>query len=290
MRRVLVNDFQRVKAGDLLVEIEDDDYRAQVRQAEGNAANAEVAIATIEQQKALQKALIAQAEAMVAASEADLTRYHLETVRQQALLATGIAGTRQTVEQAVDNEKRAEATLALNFAQLDQQRQQVNVLDSQEKQAQATLGRAKAARDLAQINLGYTRITAPVDGMVGQRQVQAGQYVSVGTQVISVVPLPHVWVIANYKETQMTRVRVGQPARVTVDAFPGDGAAWPRRQLVSGLRGAVLVAAARQRDRQLHQGRAADSGEDRAGARSGGGRPAAARHVSDRNHRHQMSR
>jgi membrane fusion protein, multidrug efflux system len=220
-RRVLVNDFQRVKAGDLLVEIDDDDYRAQLRQAEGNADNAKVAIATIEQQKTLQKALIEQAEAMVAASEADLTRYHLETVRQQALLATGIAGTRQTVEQAVDNEKRAEATLALNFAQLDQQRQQVNVLDSQEKQAQATLAEQQAARDLAQINLGYTRITAPVDGMVGQRQVQAGQYLNAGTQVISLVPLPHVWVIANYKETQMTRVRIGQPARVTVDTFPG---------------------------------------------------------------------
>jgi membrane fusion protein (multidrug efflux system) len=221
VRRVLVNDFQRVKDGDLLVEIQDDDYRAQLRQAEGNADNAKVAIATIEQQKTLQKALIEQAEAMVAASEADLTRYHLETVRQQALLATGIAGTRQTVEQAVDNEKRAEATLALNFAQLDQQRQQVNVLDSQEKQAQAMLAEQQAARDLAQINLGYTRITAPVDGMVGQRQVQAGQYLNAGTQVISLVPLPHVWVVANYKETQMTRVRIGQPARVTVDTFPG---------------------------------------------------------------------
>lgn len=221
VRRVLVNDFQRVKDGDLLVEIQDDDYRAQLRQAEGNADNAKVAIATIEQQKTLQKALIEQAEAMVAASEADLTRYHLETVRQQALLATGIAGTRQTVEQAVDNEKRAEATLALNFAQLDQQRQQVNVLDSQEKQAQAMLAEQQAARDLAQINLGYTRITAPVDGMVGQRQVRAGQYVSAGTEVISLVPLPNIWVIANFKETQMTRVRVGQPASVTVDAFPG---------------------------------------------------------------------
>jgi len=221
VRRVLVNDFQRVKDGDLLVEIQDDDYCAQLRQAEGNADNAKVAIATIEQQKTLQKALIEQAEAMVAASEADLTRYHLETVRQQALLATGIAGTRQTVEQAVDNEKRAEATLALNFAQLDQQRQQVNVLDSQEKQAQAMLAEQQAARDLAQINLGYTRITAPVDGMVGQRQVQAGQYLNAGTQVISLVPLPHVWVVANYKETQMTRVRIGQPARVTVDTFPG---------------------------------------------------------------------
>jgi membrane fusion protein (multidrug efflux system) len=222
VRRVVVNDFQRVKVGELLVEIDDDDYRAQLRQAEGNVSNAEVAISTIEQQKNLQQALIAQAEAMVAASEADLTRYHLETVRQQALLATGIAGTRQTVEQAVDNEKRSEATLALNFAQLDQQRQQVNVLNSQEKQAQATLAVQQAVRDLAQINLGYTRIAAPVDGMVGQRQVQAGQYVNAGTQVVSVVPLPHVWVVANYKETQMTRVRIGQPARVTVDAFPGN--------------------------------------------------------------------
>ena len=178
---------------------------------------------------------------MIAATQADLTRYHLETVRQQALLATRIAGTRQLTEQAVDNEQHAAATLALNHAQLDQQRQQSNVLDSQEKQAQATLKAQQAMHDLAAINLGYTRITAPVDGMVGQRQVQDGQYLSVGTQVISVVPLPHVWVVANYKETQMTRVRIGQPARVTVDAFPGRGAAWPRRQLVAGLRRAVLA-------------------------------------------------
>jgi membrane fusion protein, multidrug efflux system len=171
----------------------------------------------------LQQALVKQAEATIQGAEADLTRYHLEAVRQQTLLAEGggLAGTRQLTEQAIDNEKKAEATLALNWAQLDQQRQQLNVLDSQEKQAHATLDAQQAARKLAEINLGYTRITAPVDGMVGQRQVQAGQYVNVGTQVISVVPLPNVWVIANYKETQMTRVRIGQPAQVTVDAFPG---------------------------------------------------------------------
>jgi membrane fusion protein, multidrug efflux system len=79
----------------------------------------------------------------------------------------------------------------------------------------------KTARDLASINLGYTRIVAPVDGMVRERRVRPGQYLSVGTQVISLVPLPNVWVIANYKETQMTNIRVGQTARVTVDAFPG---------------------------------------------------------------------
>ena len=95
------------------------------------------------------------------------------------------------------------------------------MLDSQEQQAKAALKAQQAARDLANIVLGYTRITAPVDGMVSERQVRPGQYVSVGTQVISLVPLPNVWVVANYKETQMTRIRLGQPARVTVDAFPG---------------------------------------------------------------------
>jgi membrane fusion protein (multidrug efflux system) len=144
----------------------------------------------------------------------------MEANRQQTLLTTN-AGTDQLVEQAVDNEKRTEATLALNQAQVEQQRQQLKVLDSQESQATASLKGQQAARDLAKIALGYTRIVAPVDGMVGQRQVRPGQYVSTGTQVIALIPLPNVWVIGNYKETQMTRIRVGQPARVTVDAFPG---------------------------------------------------------------------
>jgi membrane fusion protein, multidrug efflux system len=221
VRQVPVQDFQTVKAGELLVELVDDDYRAQLEQAQANVATARAAIENIEQQKLLQQAMIKQAEASIHASEADLTRYHLEAVRQKALLVQGLAGTRQITEQAVDNEQRAQATLDLNRAQLEQQRQQVNVLDSQGKQAQAALKAQQAARDLAEINLGYTRITAPVDGMVGERLVRPGQYVSVGTQVISLVPLPNVWVVANYKETQMTRIRVGQLARVTVDAFPG---------------------------------------------------------------------
>jgi membrane fusion protein, multidrug efflux system len=221
VRSVPVQDFQKVKAGDLLVEIVDDDYRAQLDQAQSNIETGEAAIENIEQQKVVQQALVQQAEATIEATRADLTRYHLETVRQQNLLVTKYAGTEQLVEQAVDNEKRTEATLALNQAQLAQQRQQLNVLDSQEKQANAALKAQQAARDLAKIALRYTRITAPVDGMVSERQVRPGQYVSVGTQVIALVPLPSVWVVANYKETQMTRIRLGQPARVTVDAFPG---------------------------------------------------------------------
>lgn len=221
VREVPVRDFQQVMAGGLLIQIVDDDYRAQVEQAEANVAAAEAAIVSIEQQKLLQEAVVKQAEATIRATEADLWRYHLETERQQKLLVTGLAGTRQVTEQAIDNEQRAEATLALNRAQLDQQRQQLNVLDSQRRQALATVDGQRAARDLAKINLGYTRITAPVDGMLGERLVRPGQYLSVGTQVNSIVPLPNVWVIANYKETQMTRIRVGQSARVMVDAFPG---------------------------------------------------------------------
>jgi membrane fusion protein (multidrug efflux system) len=221
VRSVPVQDFQKVKAGDLLVEIVDDDYRAQLDQTQANVETAESAIENIEQQKVVQQALVQQAEATIEATQAGLTRYHLEAVRQQKLLATRYAGTEQLVEQAVDNEKHTEATLSLNRAQLAQQRQQLNVLDIQEKQAKATLKAQRAARDLAKIALGYTRITAPVDGMVSERLVRPGQYVSVGTQVISLVPLPNVWVVANYKETQMTRIRLGQPARVTVDAFPG---------------------------------------------------------------------
>jgi membrane fusion protein (multidrug efflux system) len=220
VKHVRVQDFQRVRGGDVLVEIVDDDYRAQLDQAQANVDAAGAAIENIEQQKRLQETLVKQAEAEIASSEADVTRYHLETVRQQNL-ADKYVGTPQLVEQAVDNEKRATSSLALNQAKLDQQRQQLNVLESQKAQAAAALEGQRAAKNLASINLGYTRIVAPVDGMVSQRLVRAGQYLSVGTQVISLVPLPNVWVIANYKETQMTNIRIGQKARVTVDAFPG---------------------------------------------------------------------
>jgi membrane fusion protein, multidrug efflux system len=221
VNRVLVQDFQRVQAGDVLVEIVDNDYRALLDQAEANVAAAQAAIENIEQLKHLQETLIEQAEAEIAASEADVTRYHLEAERQQVLLSKSTAGTPQLVEQSVDNEKRAVSTLVLNRAKLAQQRQQVSVLESQRAQAVAALAGQKAARNLASINLAYTQIVAPADGRVGQRRVRPGQYLSVGAEVISLVPLPGVWVIANYKETQMANIRIGQKASVTVDAFPG---------------------------------------------------------------------
>ena len=217
---VAVNDYQTVHKGDLIVEIEPSDYRAQLEQAEANVAAARAALANLANQKDVQRSLVRQAEATIQATDADVQRYALEAKRQRDLLQGRLAGTPQLVEQAEDNEKRTAAQLSLNEAQLDQQKALLASLDVQEKQLDAQVHAAEAQVALARNNLAYTRILSPADGMVNQRQVLPGQFVNVGTQVIAVVPLPNVWVIANYKETQMTNVRLGDPARVTVDAFP----------------------------------------------------------------------
>lgn len=215
-----VADYQTVHAGDLIAEIDPVDYSAQLLQAEASLAAAQANLANIANQKDVQRALIRQAEATIEATQADHLRYDLEAKRQRDLLQTRIAGTEQLVEQADANARRTNAQLQLNNAQLDQQKALLASLDVQENQLQAQVRGAEAQMQLARNNLGYTKIVSPADGMVGQRQVRVGQFVNVGTQVISVVPLPRIWVIANYKETQMTNVRLNQPVRVAVDAFP----------------------------------------------------------------------
>ena len=220
MRRVPVNDFQQVKEGELLVEIEDDDYRARADQAQADLAGAEAAIANLKSRKALQHSQIAEAQDAINATQADVDRTHKEAVRQQTLLATTF-GTPQRVEQAVAEEKRFEANLARSEAGLAAAQRQMAVLDTEESQLRAAAKAKQAAFDLAKIELGYTRISAPIDGMVSERGVRAGQYVHDGTQVISVVPLRNVWVVANYKETQLTHVKIGQLAEITIDTFPG---------------------------------------------------------------------
>jgi membrane fusion protein (multidrug efflux system) len=215
-----VTDYQTVHKGDLIVEIDPSDYQAQLLQAEANLAAAQATLANLANQKDVQRALIRQAEATIQATQADLLRYQLEEKRQRDLLQTRIAGTEQLVEQAEDNERRTNAQVALNYAQLDQQKALLASLDVQQNQLQANVRAAEAEVTLAGNNVDYTRIVSPADGLVGLRQVRPGQFVNVGTQVISVVTLPRIWVIANYKETQMTNVRLGDPARVTVDAFP----------------------------------------------------------------------
>jgi membrane fusion protein (multidrug efflux system) len=217
---VPVDDFQTVKAGQVVVEIDDEDYQAQVAQAEAALLGAQAAIANLKAHKALQHVLITEAENTIAGTQADVVRTKEEAKRQQELLATTF-GTTQKVEQAVADERRFEATLARNQAELEAQRSEMGVLDTQESQLRADMKVKQALLDLAKINLGYTKIVAPIDGMVSERGVQTGQYLHAGTQVFSIVPLANVWVTANYKETQLTHVAIGQKARIVVDTFPG---------------------------------------------------------------------
>ena len=272
---VTVSDYQPVKAGDLLVELRDDDFRAQVQQAEAAVVSGEDALINNQRQKELQDARIVQAddgirvaEADIAAAQAgieaaksaianahsgidatkaDVERTLLERRRQEALIAAESA-TRQKLEQVVADEQRFRAQLAsrqddLSAAQaqlasrqadlararahlgsakseLEAQKRQRAVLDSQELLLRADLRSKRAALSLAQVNLGYTRITAPEKGIVSERKVRPGQLVSPGTQVISLVQ-SDVWVDANYKETQVRHIHAGDPAEIRVDAFPG---------------------------------------------------------------------
>ncbi|MGJ4903429.1 HlyD family secretion protein [Bradyrhizobium sp. HKCCYLRH2060] len=218
--KVAVSDFQQVKAGDLLVQIDPADYEAQVSQAEANVEAAQAALDNLSNQVELQYATIAQAEAQQVSAGAAEVQARQEEERQQSL-SQSEAGTKQRLEQATAAYAKAQADVRASRAVIAAQRHQLEVLTGTKKQRGADLAGAKAALAAARLKLGYTRITAPFDGVVGQRQVQVGDYVNIGSSLIAVVPLPHVFVIANYKETQLTHVAPGQPVEVTVDSFPG---------------------------------------------------------------------
>jgi membrane fusion protein, multidrug efflux system len=215
---VAVNDYQRVKAGDLLVQIDPADYEALVAQAEAGVAAAQAALDNLANQVELQYATIAQSEAQRLSAQAQEVETREEQERQQTLSQTD-AGTRQRLEQAVANYARAQADVKASAAVVAAQRHQIEVLNGNKKQRAADLESAKAQLTAAKLKLGYTKIVAPFDGVVGERKVQPNDYVNIGTNLIDIVPLPDVYIIANYKETQLTRVRPGQPVDVRVDTF-----------------------------------------------------------------------
>jgi membrane fusion protein (multidrug efflux system) len=218
---VAVDDFQRVKAGDLLVQIDPADYKAAADQAEAAVIGAQAALDNLSNQVELQYATIAQAEAARVSAEALEVEARQEEERQQSLSQTD-AGTRQRFEQATAGYAKAQADVRASRAVVAAQRHQLEVLQGTKKQRAADVEAAKAVLDAAKLKLGYTHVVAPFDGVTSERQVQPGDYVNIGTNLINVVPLPNVYVIANYKETQLTHVRPGQPVAITVDTFPND--------------------------------------------------------------------
>ena len=247
VRDVRVSDFQQVHQGDLILQLDDDDYRAQVSQATAAVEAAKAAIENNRRQRELQdaridralagvdqaKTQIAAAEAGEKAAHADVVRTQAERKRQEALLQTN-SSTQQKVEQVVADEERYSAQFASRQADLEQakvllhsnelaveaERRTKAVLESQAAQLVADLHAKDAALTVSQVNLGYTKIAAPGDGTVGERQVRPGQLVSPGTQVIVFVSNVR-WVQANYRETQLTNVKLGDPAEIRIDEYPG---------------------------------------------------------------------
>jgi Multidrug resistance efflux pump len=247
VREVKVNDYQQVHKGDLLVQLDDDDYKAQLAQAAAAVEAAKAAIENNRRQRQLQDAKIEralagidQAQAQITAAEsgkdavqADVTRTRAERIRQEALLKAN-STTQQTVEKAVADEQRFTAQYASRDADLTQaqtllrsnalaaeaERRSKAVLESQDIQLLADLHAKEAALEVAQVNLGYTRILAPADGTVGERQVRPGQLVSPGTQVMPFVENIR-WIAANFRETQLTNIKVGNSAEIRIDVYPG---------------------------------------------------------------------
>ena len=247
VREVKVNDYQAVHKGDLLVQLDDDDYKAQVAQATAGVEAAKAALENNLRQRQLQDAKIERAVAGIdqahaqitaaqagkKAAEADVLRTREERNRQEALIQTN-STTRQKLEAAIADADRfaalevsrdadlaqAGTSLRSNESAAEAERRAKVVLQSQEKQLIADLHAKEAALTAAQVNLSYTRIVAPEDGTVGERQVRPGQLVAPGMQVLTFVESVR-WVVADFRETQLTNIKVGDPAEIRVDVYPG---------------------------------------------------------------------
>ena len=219
IKEVRVAENQPVKAGDVLFVIDDRDFAAKAAQAEAAVATEEATVATYANRLTSQQAMIEQAAATVKSAEADLDRAQLDYKRYTMLVSSDVAS-RQRFETAQADLRKAAAALDKARAELSAQQSQIAVLQSQKQEEEARLAQARASLSLARNDLDNTVIRAPLAGVVGNRAGQVGQYVKPGTQLSSLVPLPEVYVIANFKETQLTRMRPGQPAEVSVDAYP----------------------------------------------------------------------
>jgi membrane fusion protein (multidrug efflux system) len=220
LQQVLVKDNERVTTGQVLARIDDRDFKVALDQAKADVAAARATITSKQAQLDVQQAVISAARATLDVDQAAVTFAAQDNKRYTDLAATG-SGSVQNAQQAQARIASAQATLARDDANLVSALKQVDLLKAEIVQAKAALARAEAVQRQAELNLGYTTITAPIDGVVGNRTLRVGQYVQVGTQLMSVVPADGAYVVANYKETQLTDVHEGQAVDIEVDMFPG---------------------------------------------------------------------
>jgi membrane fusion protein (multidrug efflux system) len=220
LQQVLVKDNERVRTGQVLARIDDRDFKVALDQAAADVAAARATIASKQAQLDVQQAVINAAKATLDVDRAVVTFAVQEDKRYTDLAGTGY-GSLQNAQQAQSRSASAKATLNRDGANLTSAEKQVDLLNAEIVQANAALARAQALQHQAELNLGYTTITAPIDGVVGNRTLRVGQFVQAGTQLMSVVPATGAYVVANYKETQLTDVHEGQAVAISVDMFPG---------------------------------------------------------------------
>jgi membrane fusion protein, multidrug efflux system len=216
---VLVKDNETVKSGQPLARIDDRDFKTALEQAKGDVAAAEATIEAKQASLVIQESIIAAARATVDVDQANAT-FAEQNDKRYATLATSGYGNIQNAQQAASQIAAAKATVVRDNAALDAAIKQVDLLKAELAQAKAALEHDLAVQLQAELNLSYATIMAPVDGVVGNRTLRVGQYVQAGTQLMTVVPTASVYVIANYKETQLTDVHAGQAVDIDVDMFP----------------------------------------------------------------------
>ncbi len=216
---VAATDNTRVRAGDVIATLDDGDYRLAVDSAREKVATQEATVARMGHQIAAQEAAVAQAKTQLISAEAAAKRAGLELDRQDLLVARE-ASSRQLLEQAQANRDQAIAAVQGAQAAIDSAAANVDVLKGQRQEAISTLAELKTALAKAERDLSFTVIRAPLDGVIGNRAVQTGDFVQTGQRLASLVPLDEVYVTANFKETQLARLRPGQRASIAVDALP----------------------------------------------------------------------
>ena len=218
--KLAVVDNQRVHAGDLLVKLDDRDYLAALAKANAAVAIQHAALTNLDASRHLQEAVVTQAQATIAAAEAEIVRTRDDRVRFTRLLKDSAVSVQESQKAEADS-KKAIAVGEKSRAGLVAAQRQLEVIDTQKQQVLAALEQAIAEWDLARLNVSYTELRAPIDGIVGNRSAQVGAYATTGSQLISLVPGRGLWIDANFKESQLARIRPGSPATVKVDSIRG---------------------------------------------------------------------
>lgn len=215
-----VVDNQFVHAGDLLVKIDDRDYVAALNKAEGAVAAQQALLANLDATEQLQHAVVSQAKAGIDAANAETVRSRDDQVRYQVLSGRSAVSV-ESFQRADATYKTAQANGAKAQASMLASQRQLDVIATQKQQARAALEQARAERDMARLNVGYTELRAPVDGVIGNRRARVGAYAAAGTQLLAVVPATGLWVDANFKEDQLTHMHPGQAVTIEADVLPG---------------------------------------------------------------------